>query len=169
MKSTMEYIDHLSTPLGGVLLAGREGVLTGLWFEGQKYCGRTLSHPFAEKRIPVFERTALWLDLYFAGKEPDFTLPLSPAGTPFQREVWEILQTIPYGKTMTYGEIAQLLADKRGLPSMSAQAVGGTVSKNPISIVIPCHRVLGRNGNLTGYAGGIGRKEALLALEQGAF
>lgn len=162
----MEYIHHLTSPLGVILLSGTDRALTGLWFEGQKHYARSLSFPCEERKIPVFEETEKWLELYFAGVKPDFTPPLSPAGTSFRKEVWDILMTVPYGQTITYGEIARMMACRRKLPSMSAQAVGGAVSRNPISIIIPCHRVIGSDGSLTGYAGGIDRKEKLLALEK---
>ncbi len=162
----MEYIRHISSPLGEILLSGTDQALTGLWFESQKYCAATLAPPYEEKDLPVFEVTEKWLKLYFSGNEPDFTPPLSPKGTTFQKEVWDILLTIPYGQTVTYGEIARIYARRKGLPSMSAQAAGGAVSRNPISVIIPCHRVIGSGGKLTGYAGGIGRKQKLLALEK---
>lgn len=161
----MQYMYHVSSPLGGILLAGFEDVLTGLWFEGQKYYAHTLVLPYEEKHLPVFAETERWLDQYFKGINPDFSPSLAPQGTPFQREVWDILLSIPYGQTMTYGQIASVIAEKRGLPHMSSQAVGGAVGRNPISIIIPCHRVLGSGGSLTGYAGGIDRKERLLCLE----
>lgn len=162
----MQYISHYKSPIGNILLAAEEGFLTGLWFEGQKYFALYLDERHEEKEIPIFERTKQWLDLYFSGKEPDFSVPLRFTGTDFQKEVWEILCSIPYGHTMTYGEIAKKLAQKRGKSSMSAQAVGGAVGHNGISILVPCHRVVGRDGSLTGYAGGIDKKEKLLALEK---
>ena len=113
----------------------------------------------------VFEQAKKWLAIYFSGKEPDFKIPLHFIGTDFQNEVWEILSSIPYGQTTTYGEIAKQLAARRGLERMSAQAVGGAVGRNEISIIVPCHRVVGANGSLTGYAGGIDKKIALLQLE----
>ena len=119
-----------------------------------------------EREIPLFEKVKQWLDIYFSGKEPDFTVPLHFVGTAFQKEVWEILCTIPYSQTMTYGEIAKQIAAKKGLPHMSAQAVGGAVGHNKISVIVPCHRVVGANGSLTGYAGGLEKKEKLLALER---
>jgi len=161
----MEYTYHYSSPLGGILLAGEGAALTGLWFEGQKYCADTLSRPCGEGDLPVFADAARWLDLYFSGQAPDFTPPLAPKGTPFRRAVWDILLTIPYGQTMTYGQIAALLAEERGLSPRAARAVGSAVGHNPISLIIPCHRVVGSGGRLTGYAGGLERKEALLALE----
>lgn len=139
--------------------------LTGLWFDFQKYFGSTLSENEEEKSLPVFDETMRWLDIYFQGKEPGFTPLMRPEGTEFRRAVWEILLTIPYGKTMTYGEISKMIAKQRGVAHMSAQAVGGAVGHNPISVIIPCHRVVGTNGNLTGYAGGIDKKAQLLNLE----
>ena len=162
----MQYISHYQSPLGGILLAADEIGLTGLWFEGQKYFALYLDKEHEEKEVPVFETAKRWLDIYFAGNEPDFQVPLHFTGTEFQNEVWEILCSIPYGKTITYGEIAKKIAEKRGLERMSAQAVGGAVSHNEISVIVPCHRVVGTNGSLTGYAGGIEKKVALLKLEK---
>lgn len=162
----MQYISHYQSPLGGILLAADEIGLTGLWFEGQKYFALYLDKEHEEKEVPVFETAKKWLDIYFAGNEPDFQVPLHFTGTDFQNEVWEILYSIPYGKTMTYGEIAKRITEKRGLKRMSAQAVGGAVSHNEISVIVPCHRVVGTNGSLTGYAGGIEKKVALLKLEK---
>ena len=113
------------------------------------------------------QQTKRWLDLYFSGKEPDFCPPLDPDGTDFQKTVWSVLRTIPYGDTLTYGEVSKLVAAKLGRSFMSAQAVGGAVGRNPISIIVPCHRVIGADGSLTGYAGGLWRKEKLLRLERG--
>ena len=161
----MQYTSHYSSPLGNMLLAADEVGLTGLWFEGQKYFARCLDKEQEEKEIPLFTETKRWLDIYFAGMEPDFTLPLHLKGTEFQNEVWKILCSIPYGHTITYREIAKQLAAKRGISRMSAQAVGGAVGHNEISIIVPCHRVVGANGSLTGYAGGIDRKAKLLELE----
>lgn len=162
----MQYISHYRLPLGDILLAADQNCLTGLWFEGQKYFALHLDKEREEKEIPVFEKTKEWLDIYFSGKEPDFTVPLRFIGTDFQKEVWKILCSIPYGQTMTYGEIAGKLAEKRGKKSMSAQAVGGAVGHNRISILVPCHRVVGSDGSLTGYAGGIEKKVKLLTLEK---
>ena len=161
----MQYISRYHSPMGGILLAGDGNGLTGLWFEGQKYFARHLDKEQEEREIPLFELAKGWLDVYFSGREPDFSVPLHLMGTAFQKEVWEILRSIPYGHTMTYGEIAKQLAEKRGLPHMSAQAVGGAVGRNPISILVPCHRVVGAEGSLTGYAGGIDKKGRLLKLE----
>ena len=162
----MQYISHYRSPLGDILLAADQNCLTGLWFEGQKYFALHLDKEREEKEIPVFEKTKEWLDIYFSGKEPDFTVPLRFIGTDFQKEVWKILCSIPYGQTMTYGEIAGKLAEKRGKKSMSAQAIGGAVGHNRISILVPCHRVVGSDGSLTGYAGGIEKKVKLLTLEK---
>ena len=162
----MEYIHHYHSPLGGITMASDGEALTGLWFDGQKYFAVTLSKEHEEKRLSVFEETDRWLDIYFQGKEPDFLPPVSFAGgSEFRQEVWKILLSIPYGKTMTYGEIAACIAKQRGLTRMSAQAVGGAVGHNPISIIVPCHRVVGTDGSLTGYAGGIDKKVGLLKLE----
>ena len=161
----MDYIHHYNSPLGGITLASDGTALTGLWFDGQKYFAAHLSSDHEEKALPVFEQTEHWLDIYFTGKAPDFTPPLHMRATPFRKAVWDILLTIPYGKTMTYGEIADRIAKQKGLPRMSAQAVGGAIGHNLISLIIPCHRVVGSDGSLTGYAGGIDRKMKLLTLE----
>ena len=162
----MQYISHYPSPIGNILLAADEMGLTGLWFEGQKYFALDLDKEHEEKEIPLFEKVKQWLDIYFSGREPDFTIPLHFTGTDFQNEVWEILCTIPYGQTMTYGEIAKQIAARKGLAHMSAQAVGGAVGHNRISIIVPCHRVVGADGSLTGYAGGIEKKAKLLKLEK---
>lgn len=161
----MQYTTFYESPIGRMLLAADDAGLTGLWFEGQKYFARCLDRETEEKELPVFAEAKRWLDIYFSGKEPDFTPPLHFTGTDFQKDVWEILCAIPYGQTMTYGAIADQLAKKRGLSRMSAQAVGGAVGHNNISIIVPCHRVVGSDGSLTGYAGGIERKTFLLNLE----
>lgn len=161
----MQYISYYQSPIGRILLAADEIGLNGLWFEGQKYFALHLDEEHEEKEIPLFEKVKRWLDIYFSGKEPDFTLPLHFIGTDFQKDVWEILCSIPYGKTMTYKEIAERIAAQRGLEHMSAQAVGGAVGHNRISVIVPCHRVIGTNGSLTGYAGGIDKKMKLLGLE----
>lgn len=163
----MQYTSKYESPLGSILLAADEIGLTGLWFEGQKYFALYLHEEHEEKELPVFEQAKKWLDIYFSGKEPDVKLPLHFTGTEFQNEVWEILCSIPYGQTTTYGDIAKRIAKKKGLAHMSAQAVGGAVGHNEISIIVPCHRVVGSNGSLTGYAGGIDKKIALLKLEKG--
>ena len=162
----MTYTQHYDSPLGGILLAADDVGLTGLWFDGQKYFARGLSNERIEQETSVLAEAKRWLDIYFTGKAPDFTPPLHPIGSAFRRSVWEILLQIPYGQTTTYGEIARQLSKKQGLERMSAQAVGGAVGHNEISIIIPCHRVVGADGSLTGYAGGIGKKEKLLELER---
>lgn len=162
MTNTATY----KSPLGTILLAANEIGLTGLWFEGQKYFARTLPKEHISKEMSVLAEAKRWLDIYFAGKEPDFTPPLQPAGSAFQQAVWQILLQIPYGQTMTYGEIARRMAEIRKVPHMSAQAVGGAVGHNEVSIIIPCHRVVGTGGSLTGYAGGMEKKVALLKLER---
>ena len=148
-----------------MLLAADEAGLTGLWFEGQKFFARGLCPEHEEADLPVFVLVKEWLDTYFRGQEPTVKIPLHFTGTDFQKEVWNILLSIPYGHTKTYGEIAGIIAKRRGAAKLSAQAVGGAVGHNPISIIVPCHRVLGADGSLTGYAGGMERKEALLRLE----
>lgn len=162
----MIYVNQYDSPFGGILLASNGEALSGLWFDGQKYFGDTLPEQYEEKELPVFLETKRWLDFYFQGKEPNYTPPLSFSATPFRRAVWEILLSIPYGRTMTYGEISQKIAKQYGVSRMSAQAVGGAVGHNPISIIVPCHRVVGTNGSLTGYAGGINKKIGLLTLEK---
>lgn len=158
----MHYASHYQSPLGEILLSADEVGLTSLWFEGQKH--QSLSEHQEGETLPIV-RAKQWLDIYFSGQEPDFSVPLHPTGTPFQMEVWSILSTIPYGQTTTYSEIARQIATQRGLPKMSAQAVGGAVGRNQISILIPCHRVIGSHGNLIGYAGGLDKKVKLLQLE----
>ena len=171
----MQYTTTYSSPIGEILLAADETGLIGLWFKGQKYYARNLDQDYDNKKydaeeyeskeLPFFSEARRWLDIYFSGREPDFMPPLHLLGTPFQKEVWEILRTIPYGETTTYGEIAEKIAQKRGLPHMSAQAVGSAVGHNDLSLLIPCHRVIGASGSLTGYAGGIDKKIYLLKLE----
>ena len=184
----MHDICHYDSPLGGITLACDGEGLTGLWFDGQKYFGgeilrdRVTREQGAEmraervtdankvaERSAVLEQTVKWLDLYFDGQEPGFTPPLHLIGSEFRRSVWEILLKIPYGQTTTYKEIAREIAAQRGIGTMSAQAVGGAVGHNPVSVIVPCHRVLGTDGSLTGYAGGIEKKISLLTLEKAVF
>lgn len=162
----MTYTYHYASPLGEITLASDGAKLIGLWFDGQKYFADTLKDSCEQKELPIFEQTVRWLDIYFSGKAPDFTPPLAMNTTEFRKAVWEIMLTIPYGKTMTYGEIAEIIAKQKGIGKMSAQAVGNAVGHNSISLIIPCHRVVGSNGSLTGYAGGIDRKVQLLKLEK---
>ena len=162
----MEYIHHYDSPLGGITLASDGEALIGLWFDGQKYFADALENENEEKALPVFDEADRWLDIYFSGKAPNFTPPLNMKTTQFRKAVWEIMLTIPYGQTMTYGEIADRIAWEKGLSRMSAQAVGGAVGHNSISLIIPCHRVVGTNGSLTGYAGGVDKKVKLLTMEK---
>ena len=163
----MQYTSTYVSPLGKILLAADDEGLTGLWFDKEKYYALGLAKEHVPKETAAIVETKRWLDAYFAGKQPDFLPPIHTIGTDFQKDVWNILLTIPYGKTTTYGAIAQQLAKQRGLARMSAQAVGGAVGHNEISIIVPCHRVVGKNGSLTGYAGGIDKKTYLLKLEGG--
>ncbi len=167
----MNYIDSsYRSPLGPILLAADETGLTGLWFSDKsRYYAEGLRADAEERELPVFKRTKEWLDVYFSGQEPGFLPPLHLTGPAFRRRVGEIMLEIPYGQTTTYGEIARRIARERGIDRMSAQAVGGAVGHNPISILVPCHRVVGTNGSLTGYGGGIERKIALLKLEGADF
>ena len=164
----MIYISHYLSPLGDILLASKNNELIGLWFKDQKYYLESIKEEIVEKNNEeIFLKTKDWLDRYFKGEQPNIKeLSLNPIGSTFRKKVWKILCNIPYGKTMTYKEIADKISKEKGLKSMSAQAVGGAVGHNPISIIIPCHRVVGSNGNLTGYAGGLDKKEYLLKLEQ---
>jgi len=153
--------------MGTITLACRDNNLVGLWTQGQKYYGDTIPETMAEKDdMPVFDAAKKWLDRYFAGGKPGISkLPLAPIGGEFRQMVWKILCEIPYGQVTTYGDIAKKIASKTGKKSMSSQAVGGAVGHNPISIIIPCHRVVGENGSLTGFAGGMDMKVKLLELE----
>ena len=157
----MDSFWKYDSPLGGITLAGEGSALTGLWLPGQRLPeGDCTGH-----WLPVFDDACRWLDDYFSGKVPDFTPQLDLRGTPFRKDVWEILLSIPYGCTMSYGQVAALVARKRGLPRMSSQAIGGAVGHNPVSIIVPCHRVIGADGSLTGYGGGLDLKRFLLGLE----
>lgn len=159
----MDWIAHVSSPLGPLTLAGDGEALIGLWFDDQRYALAGLDKDRKEGELPVFSETRRWLEQYFAGQAPAFCPPLAPRGTIFQRQVWAMLRDIPYGETVSYGELA------RRLSCPSARAVGGAVGRNPVSLLIPCHRVLGAGRRLTGYAGGLWRKEELLRLEGAAF
>lgn len=161
----MLYTSHYASPLGGMTLVSDGTALVGLYFDGQKYAAEGLDATRTQKNLLIFEEARRWLDVYFSGRKPDFMPVLAPHGTAFQQSVWEILRTIPYGQTVTYGAIARRIEQNTGC-RMSAQAVGGAVGRNPISILIPCHRVVGTNGSLTGYAGGIDKKERLLRWER---
>ncbi|MEG0365515.1 MAG: methylated-DNA--[protein]-cysteine S-methyltransferase [Coprobacillus sp.] len=164
----MLYQTYYSSPLGEIMLASDGENIIGLWLEGQKYFLGTVNEELIETDdLDVFNITKKWLDQYFNKEQPSInTLPLKPNGTQFRKEVWDILCRIPYGQVITYGDIARELGIKLNKPKMSAQAVGGAVGHNPISIIIPCHRVVGTNGSLTGYAGGIDKKIKLLEIEK---
>lgn len=154
------YSTNYSSPLGEMLIASDGEAVFGLWFSGQKYFPS--SDDFIKKDdLAIFKKVRQWLDDYFNGMNPEIDFELKPRGSDFRCKVWRILCEIPYGETLTYGDIASRFSD-----TMSAQAVGGAVGHNPISIIIPCHRVLGAGGKLTGYAGGIERKIELLKLEK---
>ena len=160
------FTRHYDSPMGRILLAADEIGLRGLWFDGQKYFARDLPEKRIEQETHAIAKARRWLDVYFTGKEPDFLPPLHPAGSTFQQAVWALLLQIPYGQTTTYGALAKQLAEINGGKRISAQAVGGAVGHNEISIIIPCHRVIGSSGSLTGYAGGIDKKVKLLELER---
>jgi len=165
----MYYSTTYQTPIARVTLAcdGDGKNLVGLWTEGQKYHGDTLPKAMTSRDdMPIFHDTKKWLDRYFAGKKPEISeLPLAPIGGEFRQSVWKILREIPYGQVTTYGDIAKKIAAKMGKAKMSSQAVGGAVGRNPISIIVPCHRVVGSNGSLTGFSGGMRTKVKLLELE----
>ena len=162
----MKYIRRCASPLGGITLASDGAALTGLWFDGQRFFGRGLSGAPEERALPVFDEAARWLEAYFSGREPEGRPPLHLRATPFESAVWQQLLRIPYGETVTYGALARILSAQSGR-TVSPRAVGGAVGRNPVSLLIPCHRVVGAGGALTGYAGGVARKEWLLALERG--
>lgn len=160
----MYYKTNYDIPIGNVTLASDGSNLTGLWLEGQKYFGGTIKDELVENsNLKIFDDTKVWLEDYFSGKRPDISkLSLAPQGNDFRCAVWKILCEIPYGEVITYGQIAAMIAKQTGKARMSAQAIGGAVGHNPISIIIPCHRVVGTNGSLTGCAGGIDIKVKLL-------
>lgn len=162
----MIYIQNYDSPVGRLFIAADEIGLIGLWLDEEKYYAANLPSEHTEAKTPILVETMRWLDIYFSGEEPDFTPPLHPFGSEFRQEVWKILLRIPYGKTVTYSAIAKEIAQEKGLKKMSAQAVGGAVGHNEIAIIIPCHRVVGTSGSLTGYAGGIDKKIKLLELER---
>jgi methylated-DNA-[protein]-cysteine S-methyltransferase len=161
----VEYIHDVKTPVGILTLSSDGENITGLWIENQKYFAKTLGKNISKQNLPIFENVQKWLDIYFSGKEPDFMPPLMPEGSSFQLSIWKILRQIPYGRTVTYGEIAKRFEIENQDAHTSARAIGAAVGHNPISILIPCHRVIGKNGDLTGYAGGVGAKFKLLQLE----
>ena len=161
----MDYTHHYDSPLGGITLASDGNTLTGLWFDGQKHFGSTLDREHTAKQLPVFLEAVRWLDIYFSGSVPDFTPELSLRGTVFRRKVWNCLLSVPRGATVTYGQIAGRLSQREGTGRISARAVGGAVARNPVSLIIPCHRVIGADGSLTGYAAGMEKKRSLLRME----
>ena len=163
----MKFTTTYESPVGSLLLASDGENLTGLWLEGQKYYGAGLAADAVQKDdLPAFDAVREWLDAYFAGKKPGVSaLQIAFVGTEFRRAVWQLLCEIPYGESVTYGELAQKLVVKGVCETMSARAVGGAVGHNPISIIVPCHRVMGKDGSLTGYAGGVDAKRRLLMLE----
>lgn len=165
MSTNMEYFDTYYSPLGELTLCCDGERLTALFFTGQKYADKYLSPAAVRGSFPVLEETRRWLDAYFGGRQPGVLPSMRLTGTPFQKCVWELLSEIPYGETTTYGALAKEVGQRLGKEKMSAQAVGGAVGRNPISILIPCHRVIGKDGSLTGYAGGVEKKEALLKIE----
>ena len=157
-------LTRYASPLGTIFLAADNGALAGLWLEGQKYFAATLDEAAVERDdLPVFRQAAAWLDAYFAKAPLPALPPLAPQGSPFRQAVWRLLLEIPYGTVTTYGALARTLRGQ-GI-SAAAQAVGGAVGHNPISVIIPCHRVVGSDGSLTGYAGGLDIKIALLKHE----
>lgn len=161
----MKYTSHYTSPFGDILLAADDEGLTGLWFEGHRYYGDHLDPSHQDLETPAIQEAKNWLDTYFSGQNPKTTPPLHIIGSDFQKEICDIMLQIPFGQVRTYGDIAQEIAKKRGIKQMSSRAVGGAVGHNPVSIIVPCHRVVGANGNLTGYGGGIDRKIKLLTLE----
>lgn len=161
----MEYVYEYNSPIGMLTLASDGEALTGLWFHDQKYYGTTISDENTVEELPVFSEAVRWLDIYFSGNKPNFLPKIKLVGSDFRKKVWKILLEIPYGKTISYGSIAKMIAVSEGKERMSAQAVGGAVGHNPIGIIVPCHRVLGSDGSLTGYAGGLDRKIWLLRRE----
>ena len=162
----MQYIHCCQSPLGDLIMESNGQSLTGLWFSDQSCFDQEAVKGKENRTLAVFEETKKWLDLYFTGKQPDFLPQILLNGSEFRKAVWEILLTIPYGETVTYKEIADRIAQQKGLEKMSAQAVGGAVGHNPVAILVPCHRVVGAKGNLTGYGGGMDRKIKLLELEK---
>lgn len=163
----MIYTTYYDSPLGKILLASKDDKLIGLWIERQKYYLGKLNEEIQENdEVKILKKTKNWLDRYFNGENPEIKdLDLAPIGSEFRQRVWKILCEIPYGKVITYGDISKRIEKEMNKKMMSAQAVGGAVGHNPISIIIPCHRVIGKDGNLTGYAGGIDKKIKLLELE----
>lgn len=165
MAVTSIYTHYYQSPLDKIVIASDGTAITGLWFVGQRHFDIEVEGCITDKDLPIFDEVSHWLDIYFTGNNPGEIPAVRMNGTPFQLEVWQILQAVPYGKLITYWEIAELIAKKRGITKMSARAVGNAVGRNPVSILVPCHRVVGSSGKMTGYAGGIERKVKLLKLE----
>jgi len=162
----MIYSCTIETPMGQLLAAVEENSLIGLWFSSQKHYPKETETWISNPDHLLFNELKNWLDKYFKGEDCEIKFPMAPNGTDFQKIVWKFLLEIPFGKTTTYGTIAKKVATAMGRESMSAQAVGGAVGKNPISILIPCHRVIGADKNLTGYDGGLDKKDILLSVEK---
>lgn len=162
----MLYYKKLASPLGEITLRSDGEALTGLWFADDKHYGAKDIAGAALADLDVFMQAEAWLAEYFAGRESKVSVPLKLQGSEFQMQVWRLLQDIPYGRLVTYGDIAKKIAAQKGVARMSAQAVGGAVGHNPLCIIVPCHRVVGANGSLTGYGGGMWRKVRLLELEK---
>ena len=165
MAITSIYTHNYQSPLGEIVIASDDTAITGLWLVGQRHFDIEVEGCITDKDLPIFDEVSRWLDIYFTGNNPGEIPAVRMNGTPYQLEVWQILQAVPYGKLITYREIAELIAKKRGITKMSARAVGNAVGRNPVSILVPCHRVVGSSGKMTGYAGGIERKVKLLKLE----
>ena len=164
----MFYKTTYNSPVGEITIAcDEQEKIVGLWLVGQKHFGGTIDSEIVENNeLKIFKVTKNWLDRYFKGEKPAISeLPLAPIGNEFRQRVWQLLCEIPYGEVRTYGDIAKIIAKEQGKTKMSAQAIGGAVGHNPISIIVPCHRVVGSNGSLTGYAGGIEKEIQLLKLE----
>ena len=162
----MVYSCHFQTPLGTITLASDGTELIGLWFERQKHCMEGMPVSVARDDLPVFDQTRLWLGTYFSGSVPDFTPPINPNGTDFQKDIWALTQSIPYGMLTTYSELARLYTEHIRGRKTSPRAVAAALSKNPILLIVPCHRVIAANGALSGYAAGTGRKFFLLEMER---
>ena len=162
----MQRYCTIPTPLGEMIALEEQNALCGLWFAGEKHAPAVAGEWVHDPDLPLFAALREQLDAYFSGKLRGFDLPLAPAGTPFRLAVWELLRAIPAGSTITYGALARQMAEQRDVRLPAAQAVGGAVGHNPLTIIVPCHRVVGADGSLTGYAGGLERKAALLALEK---
>ena len=163
----MIYTAHYKSPIGNILLASKNNKLIGLWIAGQKYYLSNIKEEIKEEDREILVKTKEWLDRYFKGEKPSIDeLDFNPIGSDFRKSVWKILCEIPYGEVVTYKSIADIIAKQKHLKKMSCQAIGNAVGHNPISIIIPCHRVVGTNGSLTGYAAGIDKKVYLLKHEK---